>query len=1041
MADNVELQGLEFQIVNDSTTAVKGLEALTTTLNALKAATSGSTSGLSRTATNLNKISTALNNFNNNTAVQKIRSLSTALSALNQVKVSSSIANQIRALSTALDSLSPSAGTKLTSLADGLKPLSELSRAKLTTFIKQLKTLPEVIEELEKADIGKFTQQMQELATAMKPLADEMQKVSNGFSAFPSKIQKLISSTRQGKKSVSSFGKATGMLKLGGFALSLRQVASMIGSAITLSNKYQEDLNLFTASMGEYAEKAKEYAETVSEVLGIDPADWMRNQGIFDTLLTGFGAVSDRAYTMSKNLTQLGYDIASFFNISVEESMQKLQSGISGELEPLRRLGYDLSQARLQQTAYTLGINEKVSAMTQAEKAELRYYAIMTQVTTAQGDMARSLEAPANQLRILQAQFTMCARAIGNIFIPMLNAILPVAIAVLKIIREIASAIASLFGFKLTEIDYSGLESAAGGASDLEDNLEGAGTAAKKLKQYTAGFDELNVMSSSSSGSSSGSSTGSGSGFDFELPEYDFLGDAISTKVDSLKEKLEGLLPIIISVGLGFAAWKLAKLVSNLGDLSYVLMDVWVALQKFKSGIGWAMTIGGGFLYIYNIVDALANGLDWDNLIQQVIGLGSAFSGLLLIGNPLAAAITMIIGGVGFLVEGLKELIDTGELTDKAFAAIEIGLAAIGVGFAMIVGWPALLVAGILMIVTAVVKYWDKIKNGIDVAADWIDKHFIEPVTGFFEGLYENEAQFFKNMWDTAKNIWTSAPEWFSNHIIKPLENKFADLKNKVTNNFNIAVNLSRYAWAHISDWFGENVVEPISGHFNNVKDDICEKFQTAKNTSIVVWSVVSSWFSANVTEPLKENFRRFKEDVSDVFSSLKNSVTEKWSTVKNWFKENVIDPIKNMFNNMNLKFKLPHFSWSSQPASGWMSKVLSALGLPTSIPKLSVEWYAQGGFPDEGQLFIAREAGAEMVGAMGRRTAVANNDQIVEGISAGVTNANDGVIAAIYSLINVVESKDMDVYIGDDAIGHSYDRYNQSRGRRVNTGAFANAY
>ena len=105
--------------------------------------------------------------------------------------------------------------------------------------------------------------------------------------------------------------------------------------------------------------------------------------------------------------------------------MQKLQSGISGELEPLRRLGYDLSQARLEQTALNLGIKESVANMTQAEKAELRYYAIMTQVTTAQGDMARTLEAPANQLRILQAQLTQAARAIGNIFIPALNAILP----------------------------------------------------------------------------------------------------------------------------------------------------------------------------------------------------------------------------------------------------------------------------------------------------------------------------------------------------------------------------------------------------------------------------------------------------------------------------------------------------------------------------------------------------------------------------------------------------------------------------------------
>ena len=105
------------------------------------------------------------------------------------------------------------------------------------------------------------------------------------------------------------------------------------------------------------------------------------------------------------------------------------------------------------------------------------------------------------------------------------------------------------------------------------------------------------------------------------------------------------------------------------------------------------------------------------------------------------------------------------------------------------------------------------------------------------------------------------------------------------------------------------------------------------------------------------------------------------------------------------------------------------------------IPYFAQGGFVDEGQLFIAREAGAEMVGAIGNRTAVANNDQIVEGISAGVANANDGVIAAIYALMNIIEDKDLSVSIGDDVIGRSYDRYSRNRGVRVNSGAFSNAY
>ena len=655
MADNVELQGLEFQIVNDSAAAVKGMEALSTTLERLKKATSGGTSGLSRTATGISQISNALKSFNSSEAGSKIRELAVGLETLKgvgKVTISASIANQITAINSALSGVNTDTKDKLIGLADGLRPLSELGKSRLTTFIYQLKKLPEVTQELEKVDMDKFTKQMRDLTAAMKPLADEMQKVSNGFSAFPAKIQRLITSTQQGRKSVGAFGKATGALKLGGFIVSLRTAASWIGKAITLSNKYQEDLNLFTASMGKYAAAAQEYAENVSEVMGIDPAEWMRNQGIFNTLLTGFGSVSDRAYTMSKNLTQLGYDISSFFNISTEDAMQKLQSGISGELEPLRRLGYDLSQARLQQTAYTLGIKESVSAMTQAEKAELRYYAIMTQVTTAQGDMARSLEAPANQLRILQAQFTMAARAIGNIFIPILNKLIPIGIAVLQIIRDIANAIAELFGFQLTEIDYSGLDNATSSAGGLTDELGNASSAAKELKKYLAGFDELNVMPSSSSGSGSGAGASGGGGFDFELPEYDFLGEELNKNVSELKEKLEDILPLIAAAGVGFLAWKLSK--NFMGQLN-------------------ALTIAVGLtLLIDSIVCTFKDGLSWKSVIEGAIGGALLGAGIgFKLGGWKGAIGGVVIGiGVSLVINGITSMFAEGVSAENVISTI-----------------------------------------------------------------------------------------------------------------------------------------------------------------------------------------------------------------------------------------------------------------------------------------------------------------------------------------------------------------------------------
>jgi hypothetical protein len=355
--------------------------------------------------------------------------------------------------------------------------------------------------------------------------------------------------------------------------VAVKKVAKVISNWVTKSNDYVENLNLFTVSMGEFAGEAQKYAETVGEVMGIDPGEWMRNQGVFMTLATGFGVASDRANTMSKNLTQLGYDLSSFFNISYTESFQKLQSGLAGELEPLRRLGYDLSVARLQQEAYVLGIKKKVTAMTQAEKAELRYYAIMTQVTKAQGDMARTLNAPANQLRVMKAQVEQTGRALGNIFIPALNAVLPYAIALAKAVRMVADAIANAFGFKLPEIDYSGLDAVSGGAEELEDNLDNASKKAKKLKQNLLGIDELNIIAPDSNDDGGDSDTpAAGGGLGFELPTYDFLGDAVNTRIDDIfgrmKKWLEEIGNTAKNIGLVEAFEKVKTAVSSFADSS-----------------------------------------------------------------------------------------------------------------------------------------------------------------------------------------------------------------------------------------------------------------------------------------------------------------------------------------------------------------------------------------------------------------------------------------------------------------------------------------
>lgn len=751
MADNVEIQGLEFQIQENSEGAVSGINNLKKALSGLKGVTGASVTGLNATSKSIRELKNALSGLNSGDVSKKLTQIATGLKALESaknIKISSSIANQLNALNAALANVRWTDGDKLRTLADGLRPLSELGKANMTTFINQLKKLPTVIEELEKADIDKFTQQMKELAAAMKPFADEMQKVSNGFSAFPSRIQRLIRSTeqyngtvRRATNSTSAWNKVANGLKFGTMIYGLSRLASMIGTAITKSNEYQENLNLFTVAMGEYAQEAFAYGQTVSEVLGIDLSDWIRNQGIFNTLLTGFGDTAERAALMSKNLTQLGYDLSSFFNISVEDAMQKLQSGISGELEPLRRLGYDLSQARLEATALSLGIDKSVQSMTQAEKAELRYYAIMTQVTTAQGDLARTLEAPANQLRILSAQFNMAARSIGNIFIPALNAILPYAIAVVQVIREIADAIASLFGFELTEVDYSGITAGASGAGSMADSLDEAAGAAKKLKQYTAGFDELNVFSPDSGSAGSGVGAGGGGGFDFELPEYDFLGDAVSTRIDEIRAKMEPfvtwvkdnmaeILETVAAIGTAMLQWKVANGILGLFNTVKGLSG-----KNLLYNITFAITGLGLFLDGWDkikeaIEDILDNGPNLTNVTQLISGfaegLGVAF---LALGNVKLAGASLVISGLSGIVSSISDMVNNGVNFDNATNFVRnLGIFLSGIGLLTnnpVLTGGGLILTGITLIVRNLADVAEAFRTG-----DWSGVDKVELAAG-----------------------------------------------------------------------------------------------------------------------------------------------------------------------------------------------------------------------------------------------------------------------------------------------------------------------
>ena len=484
------------------------------------------------------------------------------------------------------------------------------------------------------------------LAASFRNMGDEANKLGTTSAAH---IEKLVQALRdlQGVGKLNLTETANGIEKVNNSSekaaansgnvvrrllityASLRGIGRTIASLIDKSNTYVENLNLFNASLGQYADSARNYAQQVADLMGIDPAQWLRTQGVFQTLAEGFGVTSDRAIIMSKNLTQLGYDLSSFFNIAVDGvggSMQKLQAAFSGELEPLRRLGFDLSEARLKAVALSLGIDQTFNSMTQAQKAQLRYYAILTQVTTAQGDMARTLDTPANQLRIFKAQVEQAGRALGNIFIPALNAILPYAIAATQAIRMVADAIAELIGFKMPEIDYSGISGATNATEDLDSALTSAGGSAKKLKDLLADWDELNIIQSESGGGSGKGGKGviNPEDWKFDLPEYDFLKNFTESRVGKILEgwkptiqwitdHVEEIARIAEGIGATLVAWKIA------GGLIPGLKEASGYLTTLLGAVGVITTVTGS---IKLNIDFTTNWLEtgnWGSLFGELI--------------------------------------------------------------------------------------------------------------------------------------------------------------------------------------------------------------------------------------------------------------------------------------------------------------------------------------------------------------------------------------------------------------------------------------
>ena len=408
---------------------------------------------------------------------------------------------------------------------------------------------------------------LDKLIASMKKLGKEVDNVKN--KKPKSALKDVGDGANEAANGVEKF--LSKSVKFAAVIALLNKVSGVISDSVSKALTYNKTLNMFTVSLGQYATNATKYGETVRDALGIDIAGWQNAQGIFQTLITGFGVGGDQAAYMSQNLTQLSYDIASFYNLTNEEAANKIKSAISGRLEPIRKLGYDLSQSKLVDIAknpkyygqQTFAINEQTGAieanttavddntrhkivnfnqLTQQEKVQLRYIALMTQVTQVQGNYAKTLNDPVNQLKVFKEQLNMTSRELGNVFIPALNQVLPYLTAFAQLAGEAFRAIAKFFGYEIPDMsDRMDISPVAEPYNDVVEATGKAAKNAKKLRDYTIGLDELNVLKKpDDTAGGGGGRVGENSNLSNLLtPGYDFLSKAVKSSIEQAKKDIQ----------------------------------------------------------------------------------------------------------------------------------------------------------------------------------------------------------------------------------------------------------------------------------------------------------------------------------------------------------------------------------------------------------------------------------------------------------------------------------------------------------------------
>ncbi|MBR4965680.1 MAG: hypothetical protein IKY53_04220, partial [Lachnospiraceae bacterium] len=638
------IDSLDIQIRSSAGSAANNIEELAIALGDLKSA-----ANLTKITNQLGKLKTSLDGLRSvNSGLQNLEKFGRTISklttftadvsgltkAVNTLRKLPALAGELKALD--LGGLPE----KMQSLENALSGLSGIANPKgLTSSLNALKKIPEITNSLDVKVIDEFGDKIERLAAKLGPLATQIDKVGNGFSKLPSQVSKTVTATNRMEKATEAATRANkehsksldtqsinllaSIQTLQEYVQAIHFVADGVGNVLNDAMQWDGIQFRFGRAFGEDAEEVLAYSEKITERLGINQQEFMQYSSMYGSLLSGFGMAQEQVTTISVGLAELSYDIWAAYNDryqSLEDASEAVRSAITGEIEPIRNAGIALTEASMQEYLDSLGMAEvKMANLSEAQKSEVRY-ATMVNAAMNQGIVgtyAAEMNTAEGVMRNLAQQTKTLAQALGSLFIPVITKVIPYITAFVQILTDAARAVAGFFGIELQKISWGdSIDSAAGGvkniadgASDATGALKDAGKEAKKLKDYTMGFDELNIISppdessgsgNSGSGGAGGVGTGGSLGLDLDTLWDDSIFDKAQDKVKGIKDKILGYIeefkaPLAV-LGTSLGALGMSKLLGHMAEALGFDDKFNTVLGNIKKAAGTAIVLTVQFL-------------------------------------------------------------------------------------------------------------------------------------------------------------------------------------------------------------------------------------------------------------------------------------------------------------------------------------------------------------------------------------------------------------------------------------------------------------